>query len=176
MFEAYTRIALAVNACKDGVRGRKKLQKMIYIAQALGYPFREDFTLYWYGPYSHELASELRRMEELSILNERQPPPYIIELTETGKSFLEYFKNNIIKEMGTEQFPKMIDLFRYLSHYRPWQLEILATLFYFHRVENRGPDLLKDVVGKIKPKFSSQEIDVMAKKMTLCIRKFSADQ
>ena len=177
MFEAYTKIALAVDTCNGRVDGRKKLQKMIYIAKALGYPLREDFTLYWYGPHSHELTAELRRMDELNILSEDKPDfSYVFELTENGKTFLTYCETDIVEEMGSETLNKMVELFRDLSHFNPSELEILATLFYFYEIEHRDFDLLKDVVKQMKPKFNHQKISTMAKKMQLFIEKYSVNQ
>ena len=36
--------------------GRKKLQKMIYIAKKVAFPFHERFQFHFYGPYSEELT------------------------------------------------------------------------------------------------------------------------
>ncbi len=45
-----------VFALSGEVTGRKKLQKMIYIAKKLGFPFQEKFEFHFYGPYSEELS------------------------------------------------------------------------------------------------------------------------
>ena len=177
MFDKYTKIALAVNACKKGVDGRKKLQKMIYVAKTLGYPFTEGYTIYWYGPYSHELAAELKRMNELDLLSEEsRDSSYVIKLTRSGKAFLEHFKHGITKEMGNDKLNKMEDLLKKLSQYEPWKLEILATLFYFYEIEHRDFETLKKVVRRVKPKFKDQEIDSMAKVAQSFLEKYTADQ
>lgn len=177
MFEEYTKIAYAVDACKRGVDGRKKLQKMVYIAKVLGYPLQEDFTLYLYGPYSEELAGELQRMKELDLLDERSlDSSYIIKLTENGKEFLSYFQTNIEKDIGTEELNKMKILFKELSNYEPWKLEIIATLFYFYQTGYNDFDELQDAVKRAKPKFSSKQISTMMKKVRGFIDKFSVQQ
>ncbi|MBU7046926.1 MAG: hypothetical protein HXS54_10885 [Theionarchaea archaeon] len=174
MFEEYTRIALAVDACKGGVDGRKKIQKMIHIAKALGYPFREDFTLYLYGPYSEELAAEIQRMKELDLLRERElDSSYIITLTENGKTFLKYFQDNVARESGNEKFEKMRNLFKELSIYTLWELEIIATLFYFYQTGYNNLDQLQDVVRGVKPKFSSQDIRTMGDKFLAFIEEYA---
>ncbi|KYK32444.1 MAG: hypothetical protein HXS48_14105 [Theionarchaea archaeon] len=177
MFEAYTKIALAVDACKGHVEGRKKLQKMIYIAKVLGYPLREDYTLYLYGPYSEELAGELQRMKELDLLDERKlDSSYSIKITKNGKDLLNYFQTNIEKEMGIEKLNKMRTLFKELGYFDPWQLEILATLFYFYQIGYSDFNELQRIVRKVKPKFSPKQISTMTEKVRMFIEKFAVQQ
>ncbi|MBU7016503.1 MAG: hypothetical protein HXS44_03265 [Theionarchaea archaeon] len=177
MFEEYAKIALAVDTCKGKIDGRKKLQKMIYIAKILGYPFRENYTLYWYGPYSHQLAAELKRMGELDIIFESKPDSsYIIELTESGKIFLNNFRPMITEEMGSERLSEMIGLFEKLDRHNSFRLELLATLFYFYEVEHRDFDTLKEVVKIIKPKFIDKDIREMARFMQIFIKKYSTNK
>lgn len=177
MFEVYTKIALAVDACRGHVDGRKKLQKMIYIAKVLGYPLREDYTLYFYGPYSEELAGELQRMKELDLLDERKLDSfYNIKITKNGKDLLNYFQTNIEKEMGIEKLNKMRTLFKELGYYDPWQLEILATLFYFYQIGYSDFNELQRIVRRVKPKFSSRQISTMTEKVRIFIEKFAVQQ
>ena len=49
-------------AAAEGITGRKKLQKMMYIAKKLDYPVKEKYEFHMYGPYSEELTV---RVEEL---------------------------------------------------------------------------------------------------------------
>lgn len=56
------------------VRGRKKLQKMVFIAQHLGYPFAESFHLHVWGPYSEVLALKLKEMTEWGFACEETLP------------------------------------------------------------------------------------------------------
>ncbi|MGD2246860.1 MAG: hypothetical protein PVF58_00525 [Candidatus Methanofastidiosia archaeon] len=173
MFEKYAKLALAVSMCDGQVNGRKKLQKMIHITKVLGYPFKERFTLYWYGPYSQELAGELKRMDELNILDETKPDySYQIKLTETGKKFLIDSESTISDETGTEIFNNMKALLKDLNKLNAWQLEILATLFYFNEIEQRDIETLKKATKKIKPKFDDKDVDIMAKKMQELIEKY----
>ncbi|HYF93398.1 MAG TPA: hypothetical protein VD969_14295 [Symbiobacteriaceae bacterium] len=56
------------------VRGRKKLQKMVFIAQRLGYPFAEPFDLHVWGPYSEVLALKLKEMTDWGFAHEEVLP------------------------------------------------------------------------------------------------------
>ena len=173
MFEEYAKIALAIDTCQDGVDGRKKLQKMIHIAEVLGYPFEEYFTLYLYGPYSQELAADVQRMKEMNIVTEnKKDRNYIIKLTKDGEKFLERFQKNIKGDIGGEKFNKMKNLFRELSVYEPWELEILSTLFYFYHIGYTDFDQLQQRVKRVKPKFSSNEINDMMKKVRTFVEEF----
>lgn len=149
------------------------------------YPLREDYTLYFYGPYSEELAGELQRMKELDLLDERKlDSSYSIKITKNGKDLLNYFQTNIEKdfqtniekEMGIEKLNKMRTLFKELGYYDPWQLEILATLFYFYQIGYSDFNELQRIVRKVKPKFSSRQISTMTEKVRMFIEKFAVQQ
>lgn len=56
------------------IRGRKKLQKMVFIAQSLDYPFTEPFDLHVWGPYSELLAIKLKEMTDWGFAQEEALP------------------------------------------------------------------------------------------------------
>lgn len=56
------------------VRGRKKLQKMVFIAKHLGFPFAEPFDLHVWGPYSEVLAVKLQEMTDWGFASEEVLP------------------------------------------------------------------------------------------------------
>ena len=53
------------------VTGRKKLQKMIYIAKKMNFPFAEKYELHMYGPYSEELTLRIEELREMGFLAEQ---------------------------------------------------------------------------------------------------------
>lgn len=69
-YRALTRFLLTAGE----VRGRKKLQKMVFIAQCLGYPFGESFDLHVWGPYSEQLAVKLKEMTDWGFAREEALP------------------------------------------------------------------------------------------------------
>jgi uncharacterized protein YwgA len=173
MFEEYAKIALAIDTCEGGVDGRKKLQKMIYIAEVLGYPLEEYFTLHLYGPYSQELAADVQRMKEMDIVIESEMGNhYLITLTEDGERFLEHFQENIKEDIGVEKFNKMKNFFKKLSSYEPWKLEIISTLLYFYQIGYTDFDYLQQKVRTAKPKFSPDEVSNMMKEVRTFIEEF----
>jgi uncharacterized protein YwgA len=56
------------------VRGRKKFQKIVFIAQQLGYPFGESFDLHVWGPYSEVVAMKLKEMTDWGFAREEVLP------------------------------------------------------------------------------------------------------
>ncbi|MGE5675731.1 MAG: hypothetical protein ACM3XM_17920 [Mycobacterium leprae] len=73
MFTPY-RLLTRMLVLAEEVRGRKKLQKMVYIAQRLGYPFPEPFALHMWGPYSEVLALKLKEMTDWGFAREEALP------------------------------------------------------------------------------------------------------
>src|SRR4051795_13197835 len=73
--------------------GRKKLQKMIYIAKKVSFPFHEKFQFHFYGPYSEELTLKIEELCNMGFLNEMKEKKggyfqYRYTLTEEGQHFL----------------------------------------------------------------------------------------
>lgn len=56
-------------AQERGLRlGKTKLQKLVYFSKVAGVPLPFDFEIYYYGPYSQELAEEMDRLEVLGLV------------------------------------------------------------------------------------------------------------
>lgn len=135
MYEAYIPLAQLIFLLGE-VQGRKKLQKMVYLAQRLGAPFREDFAYYLFGPFSEALANELEEMKMLGLIKETK------ETTQGGYSQYSYS----LTEEGTE-FAKskqlvfdsdLISTLQELNKEDGRQLELKATTWFL--LESRLPD------------------------------------
>ena len=48
----------------------KKLQKIVYIAKKLDFPFKEKYQFHFYGPYSEELTLRIEELCNMGYLNE----------------------------------------------------------------------------------------------------------
>jgi uncharacterized protein YwgA len=177
MFKEYAKIALAIETCRNEIKGRKKLQKMLFIAKTLGYPLKEYFTLHLYGPYSQELTADVKWMEDMHIVEEKLIGNcYRIKLTENGKKFLERFQENIKEDMGEKNFKKTKNLLKKMSQYEAWELEIISTLLYFYNIGYTDFEKLQERVRKVKPKFSSEEIKNSVEDVKEFIKKFNTQQ
>ena len=95
----------------QGITGRKKLQKMMYIAKKLGYPVHEKYEFHMYGPYSEELTARIEELCTMGFLSEQkedkgayrvQPPPKPFSIRSESRV------NN--KEKGRNQKLKLFNL------------------------------------------------------------------
>lgn len=140
-------------ATAEGVTGRKKLQKMIYILKRIGQPFQEKYEFHIYGPYSEELTA---RIEELCDMG------FILEQKEDKSSYVQYrytatdegleFRNALGK-------PALADTAHAvkLNGKSARFLELTATLLFFDDLEQEEQIAkLHSVKGKLN--FTDAEI------------------
>lgn len=133
-----------------GVSGRKKLQKMVYLLQEAGCPFKERFDYHLYGPYSEELAIKLDEMKFLGLLEEKVDitpsgyKQYIYLLSELGKQYLRKYEDASI-------VPHHFEKLAYeLNCYAPRTLELIATLRFLRNMGYSDSEVA-EVVKALKP-------------------------
>lgn len=101
----------------DGVDGRTKFQKLIFIGQKeLGLPEAFKFSGYYYGPYSKDLTETIEALIKIGLLNEEvkvkdEYIEYIYTITEEGKGALKGLEREI-----REKLPKTV-----ISHLRDFK-------------------------------------------------------
>lgn len=135
------------------VTGRKKLQKMIYIAKKMECSFHEKYNFHIYGPYSEELTV---RVEELCNLG------FIQEVKEDKGSYLQYRYS--VTENG-EQFISILEeeeenlsfIIQLMNDKSSRFLELVATLLYFDNLA-REQQILKLKTVKAKLNYNDVEI------------------
>ncbi len=84
------------------VIGRKKLQKMIYIAKKLNMPFSERYKFHMFGPYSEELSLRVEELCNLGFVAETKEDKgnyfqYRYALSEAGQKFLDLYQFDLPK-------------------------------------------------------------------------------
>lgn len=109
------------------VIGRKKLQKMIYIAKKVSFPFQEKFQFHFYGPYSEELTLRVEELCNMGFLNEVKENKggyvqYRYTLTEPGKEFLS---------LSEVEMPLLQVCFEDMNSQNARFLELVSTVLYF---------------------------------------------
>ena len=92
MFKDHARIIHAISTAGE-ISGRKKLQKIVYIAKKLSFPFKEKYQFHFYGPYSEELTLRIEELCEMGYLNEVREKragyyQYCYSITDAGQDFL----------------------------------------------------------------------------------------
>jgi uncharacterized protein len=126
--------------------GRKKLQKMIYIAKKISFPFQERFQFHFYGPYSEELTLRVEELCNMGFLNEVKEKKggyfqYRYTLTDTGKEFLS---------VNEVEMPFLQEIFVDMNGQNARFLELVSTVLYFDNLPK------EEVANKVFTLKSSQ--------------------
>lgn len=141
-------------AVSGEVIGRKKLQKMIYIAKKLSFPFGEKFQFHFYGPYSEELTVRVEELCNMGFLQEVKEKKggyfqYRYTLTEGGTEFLAENHPDI---------PYIQECFTDMNSQNARFLELVSTVLYF---DNLPKEEVQEKVFTLKSKqrYTAEEID-----------------
>lgn len=153
MFKDYARIINAVASVGE-ISGRKKMQKIIYIAKKLSFPFEEKFQFHFYGPYSDELTMRVEELCEMGYLNEEKEKKsgywqYCYSLSDAGKEFLQLYQ---VDE------PNLKECLDDMNGQNARFLELVSTILYFDMLEK--PEVIEKVQTlKAKQKYTLEEIE-----------------
>jgi uncharacterized protein YwgA len=153
LFKDHANIINAISTAGE-ISGRKKLQKIVYIAKKLSFPFHEKFQFHFYGPYSEELTLRIEELCEMGYLNEVREKKagyyqYCYSITDAGKDFLS------IQEV---EMPALEACLLDMNEQNARFLELVSTVLYFDTLEK------EEVTEKIftlksKQKYTLEEID-----------------
>ncbi len=127
---------------------KKTVQKITYLVQEAKEDLGYDYSIHFYGPYSAELDSEIRYLNNCGKLN--------IKITDRGHMLSVdddsdvTFSNNNVR-----------DIITYFGTKSPSDLELLATTLYVQReIQNSNIQNIVDGVEKIKgSKYSNAQIN-----------------
>ena len=153
MFKDHANIINAISTAGE-ISGRKKLQKIVYIAKKLSFPFHEKFQCHFYGPDSEELTLRIEELCEMGYLNEVREKKagyyqYCYSITDAGQDFLS------IQEV---EMPALEACLQDMNEQNARFLELVSTVLYFDTLEK------EEVTEKIftlksKQKYTLEEID-----------------
>ncbi|WP_033542008.1 YwgA family protein [Planococcus sp. CAU13] len=137
----------------EGVTGRKKLQKMIYILKKIGVPFQEKYEFHIYGPYSEELTARIEELCDMGFISEQKEDKssyvqYRYTVTEEGLEF-----RNALGKPVLENAEHAIRLNGKSARF----LELTATLMFFDDLA-KGEQIAKLHSVKGKLNFTDEEI------------------
>lgn len=156
MFENYAEVLTLLDFVGGSVVGRKKLQKLVYLAQQKGWPFPEQYRYYLYGPFSEQLANEIEEMKAFGFVTEEKSgygAALCCSLTQQGKE--------LIGKVAGQPLPVGIeDLVVELSQRDARILELMATALFLlkHGHPKNG---VSDTIRNLKPEqeYCVREID-----------------
>lgn len=153
MLKDHAKLMQAIGVSGEIV-GRKKLQKMIYIAKKIDFPFQDRFEFHFYGPYSEELTTRVEELCNMGFLNEVKEKKggyfqYRYTLTEAGKEFLG---------MNEVDMPCLEDCFSEMNSQSARFLELVSTVLFFG---NLSKEEVADKVFTLKSsqRYTEAEID-----------------
>lgn len=134
--------------------GRKKLQKIVYIAKKLNIPFSERYKFHMFGPYSEELTLRIEELCNLGFLHEEKETKsnyeqYRYTLTEQGESFIKLYEPNI---------PHLEVLVQNMNEQSSRFLELVSTLLYFDDLPKEDAIDKVNVVKK-KQNYTEEEME-----------------
>jgi uncharacterized protein len=141
----HAKVMQAVLAAGE-IIGRKKLQKMIYIAKKMDFPFQERFQFHFYGPYSEELTLRVEELCNMGFLNEVKEKKggyyqYRYTLTDSGKEFLS---------LNEVEMPMLDSCLVDMNDQNARFLELVSTVLYFDNLPK------EEVTNKVFTLKSSQ--------------------
>ncbi|AGK56085.1 YwgA family protein [Bacillus sp. 1NLA3E] len=153
MLRDHAKIVHAISVSGE-ITGRKKLQKMIYIAKKISFPFQERFQFHFYGPYSEELTLRVEELCNIGFLNEIKENKggyhqYRYALTESGKEFLS---------LNEVDMPTLPECLADMNGQNARFLELVSTILYF---DNLPKEEVQDKVFTLKSKqrYTTEEVD-----------------
>ncbi|KIL49691.1 YwgA family protein [Jeotgalibacillus soli] len=154
MMKDHVRLMQAFFASGE-IIGRKKLQKMIYIAKKLSFPFHEKYQFHFFGPYSEELTLRVEELCNMGFLTEQKEKKsgyiqYRYGMTEEGQAFLDAQQVSVMRNLES----CLCDLNTQSSRF----LELVSTVLYFEGLE-REALVDKIHIVKSKQKYTAEEIN-----------------
>ena len=155
MLEEHAKIVQFIGAA-DGITGRKKLQKMVYIAKKLQYPYKEKYEFHVYGPYSEELTLRVEELCNMGFLYEERQDKgsyvqYKYQMTDAGEHFTQMAQVEDIN-------PALNSCINQMKAKSSRFLELVSTLLYFDSLPKEEQiEKLHVVKGKLN--FSEDEIE-----------------
>lgn len=153
MLEEHAKI-MAVLQSAGEITGRKKLQKMIFIAKKLNFPFHEKYDFHFFGPYSEELTLKMEELTNLGLVIEREKKgngyvQYCYTLSEEGERFLTHYN------VTTPELQRCVQM---MNEESARFLELVSTMLFFEQFDK---DKIVEKISVVKEKqhYSKREFD-----------------
>jgi len=126
------------------IKGRKKLQKIIFLLENKGMEAPYKYSYHFYGPYSAQLQDEVEFLVQQNFLEEiNQGGTYLYKITDHGKEFKKQIDDNYGVSIDK-------DLLLKLNNENSQFLEMLST-YVFLLESGYDEDTAKDKAIELKP-------------------------
>ncbi len=136
----------------EEINGRKRLQKIVHLLAANGHTeFPHRFILYYYGPFSRAVATDLDFVCDVKVVNEElkgEKYVYTLGVDDAGSWRLD-------DVTGAEELPAWTEFAKALNEEDTPFLEALSTLVYLKEAGYKDKEL-KDEFDRVKPHLKKQ--------------------
>jgi uncharacterized protein len=136
------------------VVGRKKLQKIVYIAKKLNFPFNEKYQFHFYGPYSEEVTCRVEELCNFNFIEEVKEKKggyfqYRYSLTADGLDFLSHHELDM---------PSLDETVKSMNEKSSRFLELVSTVLFFDELDKNE---VKEKIATVKAKqrYTDEEIE-----------------
>ncbi len=127
------------------ITGRKKFQKLIYILKQKDFDFKEDYSYYYYGPYSSTLRMEIDSLVQSNLLEECSVgTTYEYGIADQANDFIQ--RNYFSKDE--------ISFIKSLNEKPAYILELVSVFFYLEDKGYNNESILKNKTRILKPELS----------------------
>lgn len=142
MKESFAKVLYLVSV-NEKISGRKKFQKLVYILKHKGFDFKEDYSYYYYGPYSSTLQMEIDALVHSDLLLENCIDNITYEYSVTEKA-KEYMLDDIFSSED-------IRFINRLNEKPATILELVSVLFYLQDSGYTEKEALISKTKALKP-------------------------
>jgi len=143
-------VARLLKECGE-IEGRKKFQKIVFILQCTGGPFKEQFGYLHFGPYSSQLKRELDLLAESDFVEESKFQAgdykgFKYRPTKELKDFL--------RVVGDSNEPSWATLAKSMNKKSSLELEAISTILFLMQ-RGFANQRLQERFSKLKPSLSN---------------------
>lgn len=137
------------------VDSRKRLHKCVFLLQLAGLDMGAEYCLYYYGPFSRDVADATDLLTQSKILKETEIPnpmgaSYSYKVTEIGKGMLADYEAKPEGKAACKQVSAFVDQFHALLAEPLWTLELASTVAFYRFVRNRAPGEARAMTAEFK--------------------------
>jgi hypothetical protein len=150
-------LALLNTLPEKEIRGRKRLQKLVFITKAIGAPVSAKFFLHDFGPFSAEIASATEMLTFVGEIDESD-----VQLGAT-KKFVKVYKLNRDAEVHQHLSIGVSKALKDLQRYATVELEIASTILYYHQEKGLPWPSAIEATKELKPSKSVPQVVLKAK-------------
>lgn len=127
-------LLLAKNAGEDGIHGRTRLQKFVFLIQQElegAVSSRYNFIPYDYGPFSKELAEDMNRLEDEGFIQKQERRvggniEHVYQITDEGIDEVNELKKEFVHNEETENLSEEL-----IDEWNSQSLKRLLSYVYY---------------------------------------------